>query len=1098
MGLRRIAAVTVTTCLAVPLAALGTAVADSPPAAAAVPTDLFFSEYVEGSSFNKAIEIFNGTGAPVDLTAGGYTLELYSNGAATASQTVALSGTVADGDVWVVSRSDANPAIVAQTDQFAPAVANWNGNDAVVLRKAGAPTPLDVIGQIGTDPGAEWGTGLTSTQDNTLRRLSTISAGDTDGTNPFDPAAEWEGFAQDTFGGIGAHTFDSGTGGSPVTVSCGAPLTGLAGTALDRVVTATDADGTVVDIAVTGVSPAPAAGTIARTAFSPAPGAGGTAQATITVDAAVPAGTYAVSVTATNDDGTSQTATCTLTVTLQAVRPIGEIQGPVTDTTDGATFLSPLVGQQVVVRGVVTQKTLARSSAGNLQNGFFMQNTPATADADPTTSDGVFVFLGGFTTLLRADGGPAYLPSVGDQLTLRATVSEFFALTQLASPRLISVDATGLDPDADVVVTEADPPTLLADANRFWERHEGERILVPAGSTATSGRDVFPGTADSEVWVIRPDDPLNDRDDPYARRVFRDPHPLDNNPDELFDDGNGNRIMLASLGVKATTGDSFRLLPPVRVFDTLDGDAVGGLYFSFGKYGVQVEEAAFTAGVDLAANAPPAAADRDKEVAVSTYNLENLYDFRDDPTDGCDFAGNPGCPGVSPPFDYVPASQAVYEERLGDIADQITDDLHSPDILLTQEAEDQDICSVAAGALACGGQEAGDGKPDTLQELALAIGLAGGGDYDAAYDRNGADARGIVSAVLFRTDRVSLVPADPAHPVLGATPAVDYRGAPLASNADVSNPKTLNAVLPADVDTSTGVDGVNVFTRAPQVARLRVAAAPGSDDGYDLWVLSNHFSSGPDTRVGQRTEQAAYAAAIVDAIEAADPQARVVVGGDLNVFPRPDDPFAPGHPLFPSDQLGPLYDQGLDNLWDDLVADEPAAAYSYTFQGQAQTLDQLFVNDLLHADLVEMRAAHVNAGWPADHPGDGARGLSDHDPQVARFASRAGLSVADVSVVEGNSGRRPATFAITLTRPLSRDATVCLVPLPGTALPFLDYELTVPCTTLAAGQTTTSLSVQVKGDRVRERDETFTALVVATGGVRYVDPTAVGTIVNDD
>jgi uncharacterized protein len=56
----------------------------------------------------------------------------------------------------------------------------------------------------------------------------------------------------------------------------------------------------------------------------------------------------------------------------------------------------------------------------------------------------------------------------------------------------------------------------------------------------------------------------------------------------------------------------------------------------------------------------------------------------------------------------------------------------------------------------------------------------------------------------------------------------------------------------------------------------------------------------------------------------------------------------------------------------------------------------------------------------------------------------------------------------------------------------------VPCTTLAAGQTTTTLSVSVKGDRVRERDESFTALVVATGGVRPVDPTATGTIVNDD
>src|SRR5262245_49980105 len=483
MRLRRNVAIAVATAVAgaLPLAAA------APPAGAATPTDLFFSEYVEGSGFNKAIEIFNGTGAPVDLAAGGYTLELYSNGSPAVSQSVALTGTVADGDVFVVSRADADPLIVAQTDQLAPAVANWNGDDAIVLRKGGAAGPaVDVFGQVGVDPGTEWGTGLTSTADNTLRRLPTISAGDTDGSNPFDPAGEWEAFAQNTLAGLGAHTFDPGGGGNqPIAVTCGTPLATIAGTAASRTVTATDPDGTVVDIAVTGVTPTPAAGTIARTDLTPAAGSGGTANATITVDAAVPAGTYAVAVTATNDDGTPQTATCTLTVNVTGIRTIGEVEGPVTDTTDGATFESPLRGQQVVVRGVVTQKTLARTSAGGVQNGFFLQNTPGQADDDPTTSDGVFVFLGGFTTVLRADGGPAYTPQVGDVIVVRATVSEFFALTELTSPRLIDVTATGLDPATAVTVTDARPPADLADAHRYWERHEGEQMTVPAGSIAT-------------------------------------------------------------------------------------------------------------------------------------------------------------------------------------------------------------------------------------------------------------------------------------------------------------------------------------------------------------------------------------------------------------------------------------------------------------------------------------------------------------------------------------------------------------------------------------------------------------------------------------
>lgn len=982
----------------VALAASVSAVVAPAPVGAA-PTELLFSEYVEGSGFNKAVEVFNGTGAPVDLAAGGYTLELYSNGAAAPSQTVALSGSIAAGDVFVVSRADADPLVVAQADQLAPAVVNWNGDDAVALRKGGAL--VDVIGQIGVDPGTEWGTGAASTADNTLRRRTTVEAGDTDGGDPFDPATEWNGYPQNTLDGLGL----------PGDASEEPPV---------------------------------------------------------------------------------------------VVRPIGQVQGAVTDTTDGATFLSPFAGQQVFVKGVVTQKTLARSNTGSLQNGFFLQDTAATADGDPTTSDGVFVFLGGFTTLLRADGGPAYLPQVGDELVLRATVTEFFALTQLTSPRLVEVAATGLDPDVDTVVTEADPPVELADANRYWERLEGMRIRVPGGSVATSGRDVFPATADAEVWVVRPDDPLLSRTDPFARRVFRDAHPLDNRPEPLFDDGNGNRIMLASLGVKAQPGgDSFTLLPPARLNDTLDGDAVGGLYFSFEKYGVQVTSAAFTPGTDPSTNLPPEAADREREVAIASYNVENLYDFRDDPTDGCDFRGNTGCPGVRPPFDYVPDSDATYQERLGQIALQIRDDLHSPDIVLTQEGEDQDICSVPTGAtaLSCGGAEAGDGRPDTLQELALAIAAAGGGTYDAASDRDGADDRGIVSGFLYRTDRVALAAADAGSPVLGADPGVDYRAPGLAYNAEVANPKALNADLPDDVDTSTGTDGSDVYTRAPQVARFTVRAEPGdtgTTDTFDVWAVSNHFSSGPDGRVGQRTEQAAYGAAIVDAIEAGDPNARVVYGGDLNVFPRPDDPFAPGDPLFPSDQLAALYSGGLLNLWDDLVAESPAAAYSYVFQGQAQTLDQLFVNERFHADLVEARIAHVNAGWPADHPGDGTRGLSDHDPTVARFDSRARLSVGDVSVPEGDSGRHPATFPVTVTRPLGHDSLVCLLALPVSASAGSDFDPTLACGVLAGGSTSLDISVPVRGDRRREADERFAVVALTLPPIAADDPVAFATIVDDD
>ena len=1083
---RRLAALATTG--AVTLTLLG-----APAAADVAAGDLFISEYVEGSSNNKAIELYNGTGAPIDLAAGDYRLRVHFNGS-TNSTAFPLTGTVAPGDVFVFASASAGAAILAEADQTT-GTGLFNGDDAIVLVKG--ETVLDSIGQVGVDPGSEWGSGLLSTADNTLRRLPTVAAGDTDPADAVDLAAQWEGFPADTFDDLGRHTF---SGGGPVdrpaTLTC-APLTVSEGESGSTQVTATDPDDTIVDLAVTAVSPA--TGSISRTGFTPADQTGGTATATITAAADLPAGSYAVTVTATDAEGA--TATCTLPVKVAGVLTVGQVQGPTSDDESPLADRSPLApasgngssSEYHDVRGVITQKTLARTSAGAAQHGFFLQSRLGATDGDPASSNGIFVFMGGFTSLI---GG--YTPTVGDEVVLRARVSEYYNMTQLSGASLVRKLASGLDVDTVVEVTDAVPPAELADAERFWERHEGARLRVRAGSGAVSGRAVFASTADSELWLVDRDDPLLERTNPYARRVFRDTHPLDNDPSRGFDDGNGQRIMLGSMGVKATAGDSATLLPPVRTFDTLTTDAVGGLYYSFEKFGIQVESAEFTAGADPSANHPPQPAKRSQEIAIAAYNVENLYDYRDDPFDGCDFTGNSGCTGVSPPFDYVPASEAAYNEQLGNLADQIVTDLHAPDLILVQEAEDQDICSVVDGAMSCGTTDNADGAPDTLQELALAVTAAGGPAYAAAYDRTGADARGITSAFMYRTDRISLAEAVASDAVLGSEPAVQYRAAGLPVNADVQNPKSLNAQLPADVDRSTGTDGPNVYTRAPQVGKFTVAVAPGAREHYTLWAVSNHFSSGPDSRVGQRREQAAYGAAIVDAIEAADGNARVVYGGDLNVFPRPDDPIATGANPTPSDQLGPLYDAGLRNLWDDLLADAPSAAYSYSFEGHAQTLDHLFVNAALHGDLIEMRAAHINADWPANHAADGSRGSSDHDPQVARFRSRASLSVADATVVEGDKGTTPLTFTATVSRPLSQPVLICAAAVSGTAKQGADFAPYAGCRTLPAGETTVEFTVQVRGDRKKEGTETFTLLVAGVPGLRLADPVAVGTIVDND
>ena len=139
----------------------------------AAPSDLFFSEYIEGTSNNKALEIYNGTGAAIDLTAGAYSVQMYFNGSATAGLTITL-----DGDRRRRRRIRAR-ASRAERDDPRPGRPDERRR-LVQRRRRGRPaqgrrrTILDVVGQVGVDPGTEWGTRLASTADNTLRRKAAV------------------------------------------------------------------------------------------------------------------------------------------------------------------------------------------------------------------------------------------------------------------------------------------------------------------------------------------------------------------------------------------------------------------------------------------------------------------------------------------------------------------------------------------------------------------------------------------------------------------------------------------------------------------------------------------------------------------------------------------------------------------------------------------------------------------------------------------------------------------------------------------------------------------------------------------------------------
>ena len=196
-------------------------------------SDLFFSEYVEGWSQNKAIEVYNPTSSTIDLS--NYKIERYSNGATNSSAggITTLSGMLAPGDAFVLTNGETDTSStfgfcdqalislgdMAEPNGSYPTPMHMNGNDAIVLTKNNSI--LDVIGRVGEDPvSGAWtddaASGFTMgtwwTAQHTLIRKNTILRGDYDGLDLFNPSLEWDSLPVGTWNNLGTHTCDcSGT-----------------------------------------------------------------------------------------------------------------------------------------------------------------------------------------------------------------------------------------------------------------------------------------------------------------------------------------------------------------------------------------------------------------------------------------------------------------------------------------------------------------------------------------------------------------------------------------------------------------------------------------------------------------------------------------------------------------------------------------------------------------------------------------------------------------------------------------------------------------------------------------------------------------------
>jgi len=619
----------------------------------------------------------------------------------------------------------------------------------------------------------------------------------------------------------------------------------------------------------------------------------------------------------------------------------------------GRQHVSPFRGAFVAaVPGVVTARRT---------NGFYYQDSQP--DTDPRTSEGIFVFT---STAPDAALQPGTAVTVSGQVTefrrggsssANLTITEITraavtpAGTGVIAPTIVgrggrvppneivdddTVDPGGEDPTTTSGDVEAkSSPTPVGqdptfdpeqDGIDFYESLEGmltevrDAVAVAPTRDFGSNREVpvlADGGADANVLAPR---------GPIVIRGF------DLTPPQEYRRGDFNpeRVILND-----ADDPEGAFLPDVDVRDRFAAPVRAVVDYNFGNFKF------------LVVNRPPVtdgglrpertrSRDREKELAVASYNVENL--------DGAD-----------------------PQERFDRIAGQIVTNLRSPDILSLEEIQDNDGAASAAPTDA----------EVTYRRLIEAIRRAGGPTYDVrqidpASNSDGGEPNGNIRvAFLFRTDRRDLAFVD--RPGGTATTATEPVPGPGGARLTFS---------PGRVDPT---NPVFANSRKPLAGEFRYRGRP-------LFVVGNHFNSkgGDDPVFGRFQEprrpselqrrgsatnpsdtvrgQAGVLNAFVRQLLVIDRRARVVVLGDLNDFDFSET-------LRVLEEGANAGDRELVNLWRLLPR---AERYSFIFQGNAQVLDHILVSPgLLLAGRPDFDAVHVNAEFSDQ--------ASDHDPPITRL-----------------------------------------------------------------------------------------------------------------
>lgn len=645
----------------------------------------------------------------------------------------------------------------------------------------------------------------------------------------------------------------------------------------------------------------------------------------------------------------------------------------------GNGLLSPHNGKRVVTEGIVT--------AIKFNNGFFLQ--AANDDGDPATSDAVFVFT---------SSAPPAAAAVGNRVRVTGTVEEYtpssnphqLAITEIVTPT-VEVLETGLALPAAIELTAAElSPDALPGT---LERLEGMRVSVAQSVViAPSGGSIDENDAlsfsDGVFHVALPG----------VARPFREAGigvmdaitlPAGKNPPRF--DTNQERLMVRSRGQVGAQ--------PLSV-DT--GTEVAGLlgvldYFA-GTWALLPDVA--TPPTVSGGRLPEAVNDpRYDEVTVGSFNLLRLFDEVND-SNGA-----------------VTLTPEALDKRLAKAALAICDYLKAPDILGAVEVENLRVLQL-------------------LSERIDATCAARPGYVP--YLQPGNDVGGINVGFLVS----SRLTAD------GVARVEVLDVAQFGKETTLANPNGTTSLL---------------NDRPP--LRLRARVHQDATSSYPLTVIVNHLRSlndindtlpgssgwatgGERVRV-KRGAQAVYLAQLVEEMQQANPDEKIVLVGDFNAFEFNDGyvdvmgiirgDAAPEDQVLtwmPSPLTVPLVDGS------QLIAD-PAQRYSYSFEGNAQTLDHVLVNESLVMDAaLRVDHARINADFGVDNFGDASLAVrsSDHDPvrlsiRVPSFA-RADLSAtvsadrADANVGDtvrytatvrnaGPGAASPAAFAFVFSADLS-------------------------------------------------------------------------------